>query len=426
MQILEEKKAKGSSTLTIEVSVDELQPYRAKAAIEISKARAIAGFRPGAAPLEIIERTVGAHAVLEAALERAIPHFVAQAVKENDMQTTGMPKIEILTLAPGNPLKFKAEFALVPPVTLGKFSDIKVKPVTTPITDEAVTKVLTDLQKMQSKEIASTDPITDMSKVVVDMQMTLDNVPLEGGETKSHAIYFSEDYYIPGLKEKLLGAKAGETMAFKLPFPKEHYNKNLAGKNVDFNVNIKEVFRVEPPALDEAFAAKLGQKSIEDMKALIRTNLTDDAKRKDDQAFELQVLESAMKASKYGDIPEVLIAQEVQRMMREFEARLDQDGGTLDDYLTHTKKTRDQFALEIAPQAVERVKIGLLLREIVKTQNLKATDEEATKAAEEVAPGALSGTDWSNERKNELLEYSTTIAVNRKAIAWITDQVQSK
>jgi len=88
------------------------------------------------------------------------------------------------------------------------------------------------------------------------------------------------------------------------------------------------------------------------------------------------------------------------------------------------KKSREQFMLEVTPQALERVKIGLLLREVVKKEMITATEAEVDEQCEAVAPGALKGTDWSNERKNELVEYATTIAVNRKAIKWIIDQVK--
>lgn len=424
MQILDEKTAKGIATFTIEVSVEEMDPYRTKAAATISKARAIPGFRPGAAPVEIVERSVGAQIVMEEAAEHAVPHFFTKAVKEKNLETVGQPQIEVLTLAPGNPFKFRAAVALVPVVTIGDFTKLKVKPVKTEVKDTEVDKVLTDLQKMQSKETITTEPAGDMSKVVVDMQMSLDNVIIEGGETKSHAIYMNEEYYIPGLKDQIKGAKAGETKTFALPFPKEHYNKNLAGKNIDFSVNIKDVYTVEHPEIGEEFASKLGQKSLEDLKTLIHKNLSDDAAKKDTQAHELAVLEAAMKACDYSDIPDNLVNEEVRRMMREFEARIVEEGGSFEEYLSHMKKTRESLMLEVTPQAVERVKIGLLLRAIVRKETITATEDEVLAQCEIVAPGALAGRDWSSEKKNELREYAHTIAVNRKAIAWITDQVK--
>jgi len=141
----------------------------------------------------------------------------------------------------------------------------------------------------------------------------------------------NEDYYIAGLKDQLKGVKAGETKTFTLPFPKEHYNKNLAGKKIDFSVNVKEVYAVNHPELNDEFSTKLGQKSLEDLKTLVRKNLADDATKKDDQAHELAVLEAAMKASDYGDIPDSLVNEEIRRMMREFEARIVEEGGTLDE-----------------------------------------------------------------------------------------------
>lgn len=424
MQILEEKQSKGIATLTIEVSPEELAPYRTKAAATLSKARAIPGFRPGAAPLELVERSVGAQLVLEEAAEHAVAHFFVQAIKEKDLQTVGSPQVEVLMLAPGNPLKFRAAVALVPSVMLGDFSGLKIKRTTTEIKEPQVANVLKDLQKMQSKEVVTTEGASDMSKVVVDMQMSLDNVLIEGGETKSHAVYMNEEYYIPGFKEQIRGAKAGETKAFSLPFPKEHYNKNIAGKNIDFTVKVKDVFAIQPPELNDGFAAKLGQKSFEDLKTLVHKNLTDEAVKKDDQAFELAVLEAAMKACSYGDIPDTLVNEEVRRMMQEFEARLQNEGGSLDDYLAHVKKTREQLMLELADQALERVKIGLLLRAIVKQETLTATDDEVTAQCEIIAPGALHDTTWTEERKGQLREYANTMAVNRKAIAWIRNQVK--
>ncbi len=422
MRAHEDKREKGVVSLTIEITPDELKPYLAKAAHALSAAKPIPGFRPGAAPLDLALRTFGAHAVWQAATERAVPFFFGKAVDEAKIATIGSPRIDVLTLAPDNPFKFRASVALLPTVELGDFKKIKVKNTKTKVTDTEVTKVLGDLRKMQSKEVHVDEAVNDRNKVVIDMEMLLDSIPIEGGKTTDHSIYMNEEYYIPGLKEQIHGAKSGDTKNFSLAFPKEHYNKNLAGKKVDFAVTIKDVYRIDEVALDDAFAATLGQKSVEDLKGMIRKNLTDEAVKKDEQALELSILEHAIKASLFSDIPDILVNEEVRRIMQEFEARLDEQGGTLDDYLAHIKKTREKLMLEFAPQALERVKIGLLLRRIARDQALDATEKEISAQCELVAPGALARTDLESDRKQDLRQYARTIAINRKAIEYIKGQ----
>lgn len=367
---------KSEVELTVELPAEEIAPFMQKAAAHLAEHNKIEGFRPGHAPYDIVKARFGEHAILEEAAEEIVRKNYFKAVKENNLETVGQPKIEITKSAPGNPFIFKATAAVMPEVALGKYKNLGVKKQTTEIADEKVESVLSDLAKMRSKEVLTDKAATAKDKVVVDMEMTKDGVAVEGGSTKNMTAYLSEKHYIPGFNEKLAGAKKGDEKIFSLDFPKEHYQKHLAGAKVDFKVKINDVYEIQPPEINDEFAKSAGQKTLADLRALIRKNLESEAAHQDEEKFEIEILAKVVEGGKFGDIPEILINEETHRMVHELEHNVEARGMNFEDYLKNIKKGEKELMLEFAPEAVKRIKIALAIREIGKAENVKAGDKE--------------------------------------------------
>jgi trigger factor len=247
---------------------------------------------------------------------------------------------------------------------------------------------LKELQKMQTKEVRATaeEAATKADKAVVDMHMFHDKVALEGGDAHGYQVFLNEPHYIPGFSEQLVGMKEGEEKKFALPFPKDHYQKHLAGKDVDFEVKLTELYHLDHPDLDDAFGASLGFKDLAELKDRLQTNIQDEKTAEENARLERAVLDAVADASRFSEIPELLVNDEVNKMIHEIEHNVGEQGMDFNQYLKSINKTIAQLKIDFAPQAIQRIKVMLILREVAKQQNImvdpKELDLEIDKVAE--------------------------------------------
>lgn len=379
MQIEVKSLPKSQIEITVVLSDAEMRPHVERAARHISEHRDIKGFRRGHAPYEKVKAEVGEMAIYEAALERAVQSSYYAAVKEKSLNTIGMPQVNVKKLAPGNDCEFTATVSVLPKVELPDFSKISVAKKDVTVEDKQVDETMESLRKMRGTEVTKSGPAGKEDKVVVDMDLSVDNVPVEGGQTKDHGVYLSEDYYVPGLPTELLGLKKDDEKKFTLTFPKEHYQKHLAGKDVQFSVKVKDVFERQFPELNEEFAKGFGQESMEKLLELLKTNLQNEATQKEEERQEAELLEQIISKSTFEDIPEVLLDAEKRRIYGELTQRVESQGLTMEDYLASVGKTPEEFGAGYAEQAEKRVKSTLALRAYIEREKIEVSPEEVQK-----------------------------------------------
>lgn len=368
---------KNAKEVRVTVAAEELKPFMDKAAAEMSRKAKIEGFRPGKASYEIVAKRFGEMTILEEALPAVVRTYLVEIVTKEKFETVGEPSINVEKAAPGNEAVFTAKLSLLPKVLkLADVRKLEIAPKDVTVKDEDVERAVADLRKMRSTEHEVEREARVEDKVIIDMRMTRDKVPVEGGNAKGHAVYLSEKHYIPGLAEKLVGMRKGETREFVLKFPEEHYNKQLAGKDVEFSVDLTGVHEIRHPEATDEFAKSLGQESMAALRGLLRKNLQEEADLKESQRQELAALEALIKESKFEEIPDRLVEQETHKMLHELEHSISLRGGTFEDYLKSVKKTKEQLMLDFAPEALKRVKSAILVREIGKREGLEPTDAE--------------------------------------------------
>lgn len=418
---------KSQIELTITVEPADYKKDLENAALRISERANIKGFRPGKAPYETIKQQMGEIKIFEEAMQSMVETNFFAAVKKEKLDTVGMPQITIIKVAPGNDFVFKAAVALLPKIKLGNLASVKVKYQAKEITDKDIDGVLNDLQKMQTKEILKSAAADKNDKVIINMEMFMDKVPVEGGQAPNHQVYLSEDHYIPGLAEQLIGAKKDDVKEFTLKFPKDHYQKHLAGKDVDFKVKVNDVFELQHPPIDEAFAKSLGQDSVEKLKTILRENLIADAKHKDDQKIEIEILDSLIASSEFGDVPEVLINAEKNKIFHELKNSLANQGIEMEKYLKDMKKTEEEIYKDFTEQALRRVKAALVSRQVALENGIKA---DKTDVAEEVKMIKAAYPDNKNVEENlkkpEALETLALTIQNRKVLQFLKEKILSK
>jgi trigger factor len=386
MNVTKKNLGKSQIELTVELSVEEFKPYVIRGAEKVSREVKIAGFRPGKAPYEILKNKIGEMTILEEAARIAIDKTIDQAIKDNvQEQLVSQPQVNVSKLAPGNPLEYKVILTLLPEVKLGKYKDFKIKEALLAVKDEEAERLLADLREMRANETIAEAPAQAGDRVILDIEIFLDKVPLEGGQGKDTGVILGKDYIIPGFDKQIMGAKKGETREFSLPYPAEHHNKNLAGKMAEFRVKVKEVYKRTLPEVNDDFAKGFGLKSAEELKSNIKKSLLAEKQLEQRRQSEVAMLDKIIGAAKFGDIAEVLVKHEAEVMLNELEYGLKQQGGKFADYLAHLGKTRDQLALEMLPEAVKRVKISLIVREVAKLEKISVSHEEIHHVIDDLA-----------------------------------------
>ncbi|MDP2709200.1 MAG: trigger factor [bacterium] len=386
MNISKKDLGKSQIELTVELSAEEFGPYVSRGAVKVSEQVKIEGFRPGKAPYEILKAKIGEMTILEEAARIAIDKTLDKVIKENiSGQMVGQPQVNITKLAPGNPMEYKLILTMLPDITLGDYKGLKIKEAAAEVKAEAAEKLINELRQMRANETISESPAKEGDRVIADIKIFLDNVPVEGGQGKGAGFIIGQDYLLPGFDKQIIGAKKNETREFKLPYPAGYHDKNLAGKMAEFKVIIKEVYQRVLPEVDERFAQSFGLKSPEELRSNIKKSLTAEKQAEEARKSEAAMLDKIIASSKFGEIPESLIKHEGEVMMSELEYNVKQQGGKFEDYLTHLKKTREQLALEMMPDAVKRVKVSLIIREVAEREKIKVSDEEIHKVIEDIA-----------------------------------------
>lgn len=403
MQIEKKDLEKSQVELNVELTVAEFKPYIEKGAKKISKEVKIDGFRPGNIPLDILKQKIGEMPILEEAARIAISSLIGDIIDKNvEGDPVGQPKVDIVKLAPENPMAFKVVLALLPKITLGEYKGlaIKTKPVSVSAAD--VDKAVEEIREMRAQEKIVERAITNGDKALIDIQMSLDKVPLEGGQSIDTAIIIGKNYIIPGFDKQLLGLKKGESKEFALPYPKDHHMKNIAGKMVDFKIKIKEVYERVLPELNDEFAQSFGLKKLEELKENISKSIKEHRQKDCDLAAEKELLEKILEKTKFGDLAEDLIKHEGDKMLAELEQTIIQQGGKFEDYLKSINKNENELTLDLLPDAIKRVKASLLIREIGNKENIKIDTAETEKQIEEMKKHYTAQAEHNVEAKHAL------------------------
>lgn len=409
---------------TITVPVDEYTPYLTKAATCISSRIAISGFRKGHVPYDIIKKEVGEAAILQEAVEDIIQKTFFEAVSSEHIHTIGQPQIAIEKLAPGNDFIYKATVSTLPHVKLPDLSKISVERKVKKVEEKEVDETLSALRGMQAKEVLKAGVAEGTDKLVIDLEMFIDNVPLEGGQAKDSAVYLSENHYIPGFNEQVAGLKKDDTKEFTLKFPKEHYQKMFAGKDVQFKVKVKDVFERQLPEANDEFAKTIGRETLQELKDLILKNMQTEADSKADQQAEIEILNAVIEKSEFEEIPELLVDSERQKMFYELKRDLDKNGVSIEQYLSDIKKDEKSLFEEFRAQAEKRAKAALLSRSIAEEFKLEVSEAEIDAEIENLKGHYKDDKEAQDRLKTHDVRYSiATLLQNKKVVAFLKEKV---
>ena len=338
----------------------------------------IPGFRKGKAPMKVIENFYGKEVFYEDAFDAIFPEIYQAALKEHDVHVVDRPELNVEQIARGQELKFTVEVFVRPDVELGEYKHLGIVKTVDEVTDDDVMAEIERARDRASRWVEISDrPAKLDDQVNIDYAGFDGDVQFDGGTAEKHDLILGSGSFIPGFEEQLVGKSVGDECEVNVTFPEDYHSKELAGKPVVFKVKINGIREKEVPALDEDFVKEASETAdtVDEYKAEIRANLEKAADSRAETSFENEVIETICENAKV-DIPQAMIEDQIDNMLRDMEMRMAYQGIKLDDYFKYTGQTREQVRDMYRAQAEERVKTQLVMEAVRKAEGIEATDEE--------------------------------------------------
>ncbi|MFJ1298395.1 trigger factor [Pseudomonadota bacterium AL_CKDN230030165-1A_HGKHYDSX7] len=366
--------------IDLAVSVADVEKEVQAQLKRVARTAKVPGFRPGKAPMAMIERTQGPsirYDVINSQVGRAFE----QAVEGAKLRVAGMPTLEPKTEGVDEgTLAFSATFEVYPEVAVPDLSTLAVTRYDTEVSDAEVDKTLDVLRKQRATFETREDRASqDGDRVVLDFAGKIDGVAFEGGTAENFPFVLGQGRMLPEFEEAARGLKAGETKVFPLKFPDDYQGKEVAGKTAEFTITIKEVAEGVLPEVNAEFAKSLGQADadVEKLKADIRTNIEREVKVRSQGRTKTSVMDALVEAAKF-DVPKALVSNDVQGRIAEAREELKQRGVPNAESVPMPEEI-------FAGESERRVRLGLLVSELVKQNQLQAKPEQVRARIEEFA-----------------------------------------
>ena len=363
--------------IKVSVPIERIEAEIATRLKKLARTVKMQGFRPGKVPLKMVERQYGFQVRQEVVTDSVFRQF-DEAVKGQNYRVAGYPKFQPVEAAQGaTAMEYTATFEVYPEVTVGEVSSREVKRPVTQVTDADVAKTLDTLRKQRAKYNNVDRAAATGDLVNIDFEGLIAGQPFEGNKAANFTVVLGEARMLPDFEAALAGLKAGEQKTFPLTFPQE-YDERVRGKTADFTVTVNQVAEPELPPLDAELARQLGVETgdVERLQKEVRDNVEKDVAKRIKAAVKEQVMDELHKAATF-EVPRALLDSEIQRMQEQAVADLKKRGMTTQDLTLPPDLFTDR--------AARRIKVGLLVAELVKKHNLQARDEQVRKVIEEHA-----------------------------------------
>lgn len=382
-----EKLEGNEGVLTVEVDVDTFNNALDEAFKKVVKKVNVPGFRKGKMPRPMFEKRFGVESLYQDALDILLPESYAKAVEEAGIEPVDRPEIDIETIEQGQPVVFTAKVTVKPEVKLGEYKGLEVERLEATVTDEEVEAELKSLQERQAELVVKEEgTVENGDTVVMDFEGFVNNEAFEGGKAENYSLEIGSGSFIPGFEEQLVGLESGAEKDVEVTFPEEYHAEDLAGKPAVFKVKIHEIKGKELPELDDEFAKDVDEEveTLDALKAKTKERLETAKKQDAENHLKDTLIEKATENAEV-DVPEAMVNTELDRMLQEFEQRLQMQGMNLELYFQFSGQDEEALRGQMKEDAAKRVKMNLTLEAIVKAENIEVTEEEVNSELENMA-----------------------------------------
>lgn len=360
----------------IVIEADEIENKLSGKLNELAKEAQIPGFRRGKVPVSLLRKTYGKR-VMGEVVEESVNEATAKTFEDNELKPAMQPKIEITSFDEGKDLEYKLEVELLPEFEVGSFADLELERPVAEVEDKALEERLEAMaQQMKSfadgadgQEAASGDA------VVIDFVGSVDGTPFEGGAADDFQLELGSGQFIPGFEDQLIGVKAGDEKTVEVTFPEEYGDDKLAGKPASFAVTVKAVKVPLPTPVDDALAEKFGLENLEKLREAVKTDMEQAHGQLSRNKLKRSLLDAL--ADRYDfEVPPGMVDMEFDQIWHQLEHDLEHQNKTVADL----DKPEEEMRTEYRGIAERRVRLGLLLSEVGRANNLEVSDDEVSRA----------------------------------------------
>lgn len=364
------------------VSARDIQAKMDNRLQEIGQTVRLPGFRPGKVPMPLLKKRYGS-SVMGEVLERAVSDSSNQALMERGLKPALQPRIDITAFSEGADLEYTLAVELLPEITPANLGEIELERLRVDVTEVEVEKTLQRIaeQNESSEKVAEDRPSRSGDIVIVDFAGRIDGKEFAGGAAKDFRLKLGSGQFVPGFEDQLIDVKAGSRKSVTVSFPSDYGNKDLAGKTAVFDVDVKEVHQPVPAAVDDALAKRLGLDDLDSLKKAIREQLGRDYARVARGRVKRQLLDKLSELHRFP-VPQGMVDLEFDAIWKNLETER-QQGTPLEPALAD--KSEDELKAEFRTIAERRVRLGLLLSEIGRLNNISVSQEEVNRALLEQA-----------------------------------------
>lgn len=356
--------------LTISFPSDLLKNEVQKRLQKVARTAKIQGFRPGKAPMKIVEQNYGGQ-IYEDVLGTEIQRQFTQAVTEDNIRVAGYPRFEPAEQNDPAQYTFKAVFEVYPDIEIQSLAGKEIEKPLLTVSDEDIDKTIETLRRQRTSYNYVERAAQKDDRVIINFKGSIDGVAFEGGSAENFPFVLGQGQMLPEFEAGVEGLKEGESREVSVTFPENYHGKDVAGKTAIFHIEVKNVSEPQLPALDDAFAKSLGMEdaSVDTLKQEVRKNVELEAKRRLAARTKENVMQALLDTHKI-ELPKSLLMMEAQRLMEQTRQDFAQRG-------MDTKKMPAFPADIFLPQAERRVALGLLLNELLKKHQIEvAADDE--------------------------------------------------
>lgn len=381
--------SKNEKKITVKVDGKDWKECLDKTFDEAIKKVKIDGFRPGKAPKSVFLKKYGIESLYNEAANKAIDIAYSKVLVDNKddmMNIVARPDISLNDINE-NEVVFEFTLTLKPEVKLGKYTDLGVKKEKVSVSKKEIEDTINSIRNRYAEDVIKDGKIEDGDIAVIDFEGFIDDKPFDGGKGEGYPLKIGSGSFIPGFEEQLIGVSTDEDKDVVVTFPDDYHAEDLKGKEALFKVHVNEVKEVKLPEFDSDFFEDLDMEGVstkEELESQVKKNIKNHKDNHAEDHYVNDLLEAAAKNTEV-DIPSVMIDEEVDRMLREYENHLKTQGMNLETYYKFTNSDEEALKSQMREEAEKRVKYRLMLEEIASVEKIEVSDEEADKESESLA-----------------------------------------
>lgn len=372
--------------LTIEVPAEEFTKAITNAYNKQKSKFSVPGFRKGKVPQTYIEKMYGAAVFYEDAANELINEYYPKEIENCELEITSNPEIDVEQIEKGKNFIFTAKVATKPEIKVGEYKGVEIEKVPSEVTEDEVMAEILKTQKENSRSISVEDRPAKMDdEVTINFEGFMDGEAFEGGKGEDYKLTLGSHSFIDTFEDQIVGKSIGDKFDVNVTFPEDYHVDDLAGKPAVFKVELLSINEIELPELDDEFASEVSSFETyadykEDVKKILEVKKEREVKREKQNRIMEKLAETAE-----VEIPEPMIAYNQERIFNEFAQNMMYQGLQMEQYLKLMNTTKEDMLERVKPDAIGRIKSGLILEAIVDAENITATDEEVDEEIQNMA-----------------------------------------